>query len=462
MASLWRGFTSPYMLLAVALAIFAFAVLSGLWFHSPAGESGAEIAAGARPGSVLARTSWLANLYASWNPSMASDSWPGKVALAIVALVALWQMLNLWFPSWATPPGHRTSAHWLTFSCSGAEAWRRLEQAFALVGRKLVYVRGADAVRGAEPGGGTESEGRPRAILAVAERTGLPRWMAGLYYLGLLLLVVAVVIGQRWSWTSPRLDLALGETRPLEQGDSLALRLERIEIFPGSGEDDPEIRSSFSVLQGASVEDEIVLRQGRPKEYRGLRIYQVGLGPAARVAARNAAGEAVTIQSLVGNTALQRSIRVRLSGQQQEHQLALPDADMVLRMVQYSSLPQLGYAGNVLHAQLLRGADGQLLEEQFLTSNGAISSSGISVDIALEYFISVRAQREPELPLLALAGALVAGGVVGLALWPPQRAWLMVEEVPPGSACQMVIDRRDAESAWFTCARSLLAETAHE
>lgn len=297
---------------------------------------------------------------------------------------------------------------------------------------------------------------------AVAERTGLARWIAGLFYLGILLLVLSVLVGQRWNWSSPRLDLALGETRPLGQEDSLALRLERIEIFPNAGENSPVVRSSLSVLQGSRVEDEILLRQGRPQQYQGLSFYQVGLGPAARITARTASGEVMDIQSLVGDTALQRSIRVRFSGQQQEHQVALPDADMVLRMVQYDSLPQQGYRGSVLHAQLLRGTDGQLLDEQFLTANGAVSSGGVSVDVGLEYFVSVRAQREPALPLLAIAGILVALGLLGLVLWPPRRAWLVVEECAQGSLCQVVVARRDADSPWFVCATSLLAEAAHD
>jgi hypothetical protein len=458
MASLWRGFTSPYTLLAVTLVAFLGALLNGLWFHGATGESAGEIAAMARPGSLLAQTGWLANLYASWRWSNILDSWLGRVLLAMVTLVVLWQLLHAWFPAWATPPARLTSTHWLTFPYSATEAFRRLEQAFALGGRRLIRVRGARGrlVRSAP------NESQPSVILAVAERAGLARWVSGLFYLGVLLLVLSVLISHRWSWSSPRLDLALGETRPLGQGDSLALRLEKIEIFPGSGQGAPAIRSTLYLLQGARIEDEIILRQGRPQDYQGLRIYQVGLGPAARVTAKNASGEALAIQSLFGDTALQRSIRVRLSGQQQEQQLALPDADMVLRMVQYSSLPQQGYGGSVLHVQLLRGTDGQLLEEKFLTESGSLSSGGVSADIALEYFISVRAQREPELPLLVTAGALMVVGVVGLMLWPPQRAWLMVEEYPQGSVCQMVVARRDAESPWFTCARSLLAEAAHE
>lgn len=458
MAVLWQGLTSPYALLAVTLVAFALAVLGGLWFHRQPGDSAGEIAATSRPGSLLARGGWLANLYASWGLLAIFDSWLGQVFMAVVALVALWQLLYVWFPSWARPPRRLARTCLLTLSCSPMEASRRLEWAFALGGRRLIPIRGTNTERIEPPANVSPS----RALLAVAERGGLARWLSGFFYLGVLLLILAILVSRRWSWQSPRLDLALGETLPLEQEGSLALRLDRIEIFPAVGSDDLEMRSLFSLLRGARVEDEVALRQNNPREYQGLHIYQVGLGPAARVTASNPVGEAMAIQPLVGDTALQRSIRVRFSDQQQEHQLAVPDADIVLRMVHYPSLPQQGFRDSVLHAQLLRGTDGQLLQEQFLTENATISSGGVSVHIALEYFVSVQAQREPELPMLAVAGVCLAAGIFGLVLWPPRRAWVMVEECAQGSICQLVTARRDDQSPWFTCARSLLAETAHD
>lgn len=137
MAGLWRGLTSPYMLLGVTLASLGVAVLSGLWFHGSAGESGGEIAAVARPGSLLARTAWLAELYASWNWLAALDSWLGRSLLALIALVALWQLLNAWFASWSAPSGRLADPYRLALPCDAAAASRRLEQAFALGGAGL-------------------------------------------------------------------------------------------------------------------------------------------------------------------------------------------------------------------------------------------------------------------------------------------------------------------------------------
>jgi hypothetical protein len=298
------------------------------------------------------------------------------------------------------------------------------------------------------------------------------RWLGGLLYLGILCLLLASWVSWRYSWSGPRRELALGETEPIaavegqppDAGGELSVRLEQIALYPAR--DALRLESQVSIARGQQAPERLTLGPGRHAAYGGFSLYQLGYGPAARISARDAEGHVLSLLRMGAYGSRQNLVRLRFAAQQQEQTLAIPEANVVLRLVYYPELAVQGTHGRALQVQFHRGQDGGLLAERFLTQDGVIVvgrneevKQGLEVNIAFEYYVVLRAEREPELPLAALGGLSILVGFVAMALWPPQEAWITVQPRDQGCTCRLVLPRRDAGSPWVRGLAALLQET---
>ena len=141
----------------------------------------------------------------------------------------------------------------------------------------------------------------------------------------------------------------------------------------------------------------------------------------------------------------------------------MPDANLIVRLVYYPSLAARGYAGPVVHVRAERGVDGLRLAEEFLTASGALAVGDVTLDIGFEYYVMMRAAREPHVPVAAAGAVLVLAGIVGLALWPERRAWVAVcgrgdDGAGDALVCQIAVEPRDASAGWLLAADAVLAE----
>ena len=89
-------------------------------------------------------------------------------------------------------------------------------------------------------------------------------------------------------------------------------------------------------------------------------------------------------------------------------------------------------------------------------------ADGVIVRVAPEYYVTLVAEREPELPFAALGGVLVILGLFGLVVWPPRENWVSISRLPDGSQCRFFASAGDAETQWFTRAHIWLTEANHE
>jgi hypothetical protein len=108
---------------------------------------------------------------------------------------------------------------------------------------------------------------------------------------------------------------------------------------------------------------------------------------------------------------------------------------------------------------LLRGRDGQLVAEQFLAADGALVAGDVRVEIGFEYYITLRAEREPELPLAGMGAALMLIGLAALTIWPPRTVWTAFAWGDEGASGQIMAARSDVDSGWF---RRLAAQCSAE
>lgn len=366
------------------------------------------------------------------------------VGLGALAAVSLVRLLQAWVVGWgvAAPRDAVVRLHEVPWTVD--EAWREVGSALAVAGLRL------------ERGGN-----RGDARLGLARRSGLPGRLGGAFYLGLLLMIVASLVARWWGWAGEPVELALGETRVLGRNGELTARLEQIEIMPDADGAVRELASTLSLVDGDGAADSVRVDMGRRARAGDLALYQLGHGPAARVAARGDGDRALRLQSMVLDPEPRTVARVSFSGRQQEHLLAVPQANMVVRLVHYPSLAARGISGPVLHVRVDRGIDGRSLAEEFLTEGRQLIVDGVTLDIRFEYYVVMRAAHEPHLPIAALGAALVLLGVIGFAAWPERRAWVAVQaREGAATVCQLAVERRDASAGWLAGVEAVLGERA--
>lgn len=440
-----RFINSPRTVLVLLCVLLIVALLGGVLPRAGAGLSVASYRPDHSPDWVGSQGVEVRRALSSVVAAQIFRSRFFLVFLAITAAITFLRMLFLWVPSWAPPPAQRLNSYDVTLRCDTDKAWEKVSRALAAAGQSITRRIRADGIQ-----------------YAVARRRGIARWLAGVFYLGLLTLFVASLVAWHYGWVGPLLDLTLGELRPLDESRELQVRLEQIELLP---QDDGTMRrfdSRISLRKEAQVEKSLTVGLGKRALYEGLSIYQLGFGPAIRVTAQRTAGESLSIQHMAGSTRPQRVLRVGFSGRQQEQLLAVPQADIVVRLVYYPAFLAQGTRRNTLHVQMLRGSDGRILTEEFITDRSQILADGVKLNIAFEYYVTLRAEREPELPLLALGGVLIVLGMLGFVAWPPREIWIAMCKEGSSSRCHLFVPQKDAGARWFQCIEATIREEGND
>jgi len=322
-------------------------------------------------------------------------------------------------------------------SSSATEAWKRIGAAFL-----SASLQQPSPVRVGE------------RQVAACRRAGIAGWLPGCVYVGWLCILLASLVGWRLGWRGTDVTLLLGETQPLDGRTALAARLDEVILTSEAHDEGTRVDSRLSLLEkGVSVKS-VALAPGVHARYGGVALYQVDNGPAARVVVRDAQGRELDISDMADAGTLRAEARLAFVGSQQERLVIVPAADLLVRLVHYTSLPSRGLAGRVLYVQLMRWSDGQALAEQFLDRDATLSVTNaqgdqVSVEVAFEAYVVVRAEREPELPLAAAGGLLALLGMAGMLFWPPRWAWVQVEERGKDCVCRVDVAARDARADWM-------------
>ncbi|NLG51125.1 MAG: cytochrome c biogenesis protein ResB [Chloroflexi bacterium] len=438
----WHLLTSPRLMLVWLGILLIVLLLGGILPQVPPGVV---------PGTPQ-YAQWLSQTSARWGGAVEPlrvlgllDIFGSRVfyvLLAITGVLAGLRLLALWVPSWWHPPLSRTHSFQITLPQETQQASRSLERALAIAGQRLQPWLEKDGLR-----------------YTLARRTGAARWLPGLFYLGLLLVLLSALVGWQFGWRGETMELALGETRPLGL-DELAVRLDEIAVLPNEDGTMRRLDSFIALLDGPETVTQMITGLGRRATYGNLALYQVGYGPAARVSARGEQGQPLNVHQMVGDKAPRHQARLRFSEQSQEQLLAVPEARLALRLVHYPSLAAQDIAGRVLHVQVYEEATGKLLAEQFLTQGDQLTVGGATIDLALEYYVVVRPEKEPELPLAFAGGLLALVGLCATLVWPPRETWITVLDQDDASVCRLDVPARDAEADWFRIVQAVLGEQA--
>jgi len=385
-------------------------------------------------------------LSGGWPDGPTAGSRLAGVGLAALGALCFVRLLQTWLVGWgaAAPRDAVSRVHEMPGTVD--EVWRACGAALSVAG--LTLERSAD---------------RDGCRMGLARRGGLAGRLRGALYLGILLVLAAGVVGRMWGWSGEPIELVLGETGVLGPDGAPSARLEQLAVTPLRGGVTEALSSTLAITADGAPAERVIVRTGRAAHAAGLSYYELAHGPAVRVAAHGDKGVALRLQSMSRDPAPRSVARFSFSGAQQEQLLAVPDANLIVRLVYYPSLAARGYAGPVVHVRAERGVDGLRLAEEFLTASGALAVGDVTLDIGFEYYVMMRAAREPHVPVAAAGAVLVLAGIVGLALWPERRAWVAVcgrgdDGAGDALVCQIAVEPRDASAGWLLAADAVLSE----
>ncbi|MFO7917527.1 MAG: cytochrome c biogenesis protein ResB [Anaerolineae bacterium] len=357
----------------------------------------------------------------------------------LCALRAAHELVDTW--QLPAPPRRLSHTEEFALDCDAQKAWERASRAFSATGHRLAL--------------GARSDGVKRG----AARPQSPgRWFVASLYLGLCLLLLTPLLRWRWGWHSHPLHLSLGETYPVERA-GIDLTLDQIAFVPHA-DGTPRLFDARIAVARGEQEEYLTVGLHRGARQRGIALYYLGHGPAVRITARDHRGTPLDIQKMPGHAPSQRALRVRFHQEQQERLLSIPQADLVLRLVSYRSIPSQDIEGRALQIQALQGSTERIMAERMLTESGTIHIDDATVDVRFEYYATLGVAHEPELVTAILGAILTLLGLYGALIWPPHRIWMIMQEVEGRCHHRLTVLKRHAEAPWFLATKAKLQEAS--
>jgi hypothetical protein len=360
----WRVANSPQVVLVMLALLLVMAVLGGLSTQTGSGASGEMGWLGQAVQGEMAQ--WATSeVLGSFGLQVILRSWPFRVFVGVAVAIIVLRMLGLWVSPWPTKAVELVPSLNVVLPLDEGATWKRVSCVFGMIGQ-----------------GETRRIEIDDSQYALYKRVGKRCWLGGMFYFGLLVLMLASLIRTHYGWDGSPVDLALGESRVLDPRSGLTVRLEQVALLPRADGTLQRFDSRIAIVEEDRVEKELDVGFGRWAVYGGATIYQLGFGPAVRLSVSQDDGTALNLQQMLSEAEPRHVLRVRFSERQQEQLVAVPEAGLIVRLTQYPNASR--EEARTLHVEALRGQDGGLIAEQFLTDAGTITTNGIVVHVAPE------------------------------------------------------------------------------
>jgi len=438
---LWRFFASPGTA-RIWLACLVVATIMGSFFPQAPPEA---------DGDPMAYHRWLATVvprYGSWGDvlsrlglfNLRSALWyRGVWSLAALNLLIVGvEQIGLRWHAWRALPSPDTLSPLLHDVSEAELRSARSPVQVAEAARILLRGRGYHLRDDPSPDG--------TGCLS-AQKHGLA-WLAPVVlHVGLLILLLGIVVNQRWAWREGPFFLAAGETHRLAPDSSQMMRLD--ETWPENGlMASPEYFHSLLTIQGGKEESRtITLRRNVPLFYDGMLIYQVASGPSVRVSASDATGEPILLESLGTSESAQREILILLREEQNESWIGAPSQGIALHFSRYDFVQDPDRSDTNLRFRAYRGSEPEPIVDQPIIGSASLDVDGATCHLAVESYAAILVVRSPGLVLLALGAFLALVGLCLIRVLSPRCVWLDITGRKRGSRI-LVITWGKRTTAW--------------
>lgn len=260
----------------------------------------------------------------------------------------------------------------------------------------------------------------------LAQRFSLARWGTLLGHGGLIVAIGGVLLGGRLAWREEKIFLRSGQEYQIQHASSLSLRLDDFQVGLYPDGTPHYYRAQLTLLE---QEDELatgIVEPNAPLQCRGMAFYQCSHGPAISIKGLDAQGEPVSLQALVPGGALQEEATVQLSEDENEGYIAVPEQNLILRLVFHPHLPRDTREIPALLVQAYRGGLSDLVFGQTLFGSASFRVEGTTYALEWGHYAVLAIVRDPGFtPIMMGAASLLVAAIVTLYL-PPRYIWATV------------------------------------
>jgi hypothetical protein len=246
----------------------------------------------------------------------------------------------------------------------------------------------------------TERDG---AVILYAAQRPRAAWSRPLSYAGLLLILVWVLTGERFSWRDARLILSPGETVALTQAPPWGVRL--------ADRDAPRL----AFVEGSQVMAEEPLAAGTPARYHGISVHLLGEGPALVVRGQMVNGQPLALQSITAGGPATYALTLAFDQPRAERTFAIPAQRIAFRL--------LASPGNPFQAEVYRSDSDTPFLRTTVAGAHTIEVEGARYDFTPARYLLATAVYDPLFPLATLGSVLLLLGICIGSLFPTRIAW---------------------------------------
>jgi len=251
-------------------------------------------------------------------------------------------------------------------------------------------------------------------------------WGALLGHGGLVLIIASVLLGPRLAWQEPGIALGPGQEHQIQHSPSLSVRLDhfKADLYPNDKAQSCE--ADVTILEGGREVTRGPVSPGAPLWYAGMSVHQLSHGPLVNVRATDAEGNPMSLQALVSSGTVLDEVSLQLSEDESEGYLAVPQRNLVLRVVlQPEPTPEL-QGSHSLVVQAFREGTTEPVFSDTLRDSALLEIEGDSYAIEWGQYAVLTAAGDPTvLPMMTAAAALLAS-VVASSVLRPQSIWARV------------------------------------
>ncbi len=281
-----------------------------------------------------------------------------------------------------------------------------------------------------------------------AERSRWGRLAAPALYLGVLLALAGLWVGQVFGWQEGGVVLVPGQATPLQHSQGVAL------VLLDNGEGEPSVALQHS---GVTMASRPFSASGAVR-LPGMTVRRVDAGQMLAVNGFDADGNPLQLRLLDQQTPPQTTVYLVFDQPRAERAFLAPDRQLAFSVVAFPALPERGFNGPTFLVQALQVGQSDPVFNEFVEGDASLLLGANRFELRSGEYAAVRVSHNPGQPLVVLGGLCALAGMMLAFVRPPGLLHLRLQPQP--RATVQVTARLQPSPTWRQGGRWLMAWAA--